>query len=46
MLGIYPMEQFCTYMCAEEYLESEHGLKRALPVPHRGYGKATNRHLE
>jgi len=46
MLGNYPMEQFCRYKCAEEYLESDHGLERALPVPPRGYGKATNRHLD
>jgi hypothetical protein len=39
MLGSYPMEQFCTYSCAENYLESDHGLTRAIPLTPMIYGK-------
>lgn len=46
MLGTYPMEQFCTYMCAEEYLESDRAPKRATPLPPRGDGESANRHPE
>ncbi len=46
MLGSYPMEQFCTYRCAENFLENDHGLKRAIPLTPRIYGKDEFRHLE
>jgi hypothetical protein len=40
MLGYYPMEQFCTYVCVEKYLANVRGLKHAIPVPptHREKG--------
>ena len=46
MLGSYPMEQFCTYMCAEKYLENDHGLKRAMPLPAGDNVARLPRHLE
>jgi hypothetical protein len=46
MLGSYPMEQFCTYKCAENYLENDRGLKRAIPLTPRTYGEGKFQHLE
>jgi hypothetical protein len=46
MLGSHPMEQFCTYHCAENYLESDHGSTRAIPLTPMISGKGEFRHLE
>ena len=47
MLGSYPMEQFCTYRCAENFLENDRGLKRAIPLlTPMIFGKDEFRHLE
>lgn len=46
VLGIYPMEQFCSYRCAEKYLENARGLKRAIPLPPRDQEKSTLGHTD
>jgi len=46
MLGSYPMEQFCTYSCAENYLESDRDLTRAIPLTPMIFGKVEFRPLE
>lgn len=46
VLGSYPLEQFCTYMCTEKYLENDRGLKRAIPLPPGSYGRSAFQHPE
>ena len=46
MLGSYPMEQFCTYRCVENYLANDRGLTPALPVTPMIFGKGTFHHME
>jgi hypothetical protein len=45
MVGYYPMEQFCTYQCVEKFLNSDHGLKRALHLPPGGDNEETPKYL-
>jgi len=33
ILGSYPMEQFCSYGCAEKYLEAHPQEKKAVALP-------------
>jgi hypothetical protein len=44
MLGIYPLEQFCTHRCAEEYLENGQDLTRAIQIPSLSNVKSVHRH--
>ena len=46
ILGSFPLEQFCTYMCAEKYLENSRGLKHAILLPASSYSKIAPRKSE
>ena len=44
IIGDFPMEQFCSFKCAEGYLEEDRGEKRALPLPPSFDGRDRTQH--
>lgn len=46
LLGSYPLEQFCRYSCAENYLENGRGLTRAIPLTPRADAQGDFWHFE
>jgi len=42
----FSMEQFCTYECANNFLEKARGLKHVMVLPSESPGKGDFRHLE